>query len=98
LSNRDYHDNGAEKRRFTSKSQETSNAGKKVFLFTGKQLGLSYEYEHVNTGEIFTRPEMPSTNEEIQRIGAIWLSYKDDANARAAKMRHQTKLTEYFFK
>ena len=59
--------------------------GKNVFLFTGKQLGSDYEYEHVNTGETFTRPEMPSTNEEIQRIGTLWLSYKDDVNARAKK-------------
>ena len=70
--------------------------GENVFLYTGRQLGLWYEYEHVNTGEIFSRPEEPSTNEEIQRIGTIWLSYKDEANARTAKMFHQTKLTKYF--
>ena len=70
--------------------------GKNVFLFTGKQLGSQYEYEYVNTGEKFTRPEMPSTNEEIQRIGNIWLPRKDDANASMAKMFRQTKLTNFF--
>jgi hypothetical protein len=70
--------------------------GKNVFLFTGKQLGSQYEYEYVNTGETFTSPEMPSTNEEIQRIGNIWLPHKDDANACRAKMFRQTKLTKFF--
>jgi ABC-type phosphate transport system ATPase subunit len=64
------------------------------------QKGSWYEYEYVNTGEVFTRPETPSTNEEIKKTGHIWLQYKDELKERTAKMlsgkQKQTKLTNYF--
>ena len=72
--------------------------GEHVFLFTGYQKGSQYEYEYVNTGETFDRPEEPFTDAEVQRIGNIWLTYKDEIKERTATMfqkQKQTKLTSF---
>jgi hypothetical protein len=73
--------------------------GEHVFLFTDVQKGSWYEYEYVNTGEVFTRPEMPSTYEEIQKTGHTWLQYKDELKERTAKMfgrkQKQTTLPDF---
>jgi hypothetical protein len=82
------------------KLKKRAEQGEHVFLFTGAEKGGWYEYQYVNTGEKFLRPETPMDDDAIQKAGDEWLKHRDDIKEREAKMfrTKQTKLTDFLGK
>jgi hypothetical protein len=73
------------------KMEKIKETGKNYFIATGYESSAGWQYEHLNSGDIFWDCKRPDTEEIIQACGEKWLK-----NKPPPQRTHQTSIENFF--
>ncbi|CAB3996219.1 Hypothetical predicted protein [Paramuricea clavata] len=75
------------------KQEKAKQTGKNYFIATGFADNNGWQYQHVDSGEIFWDCDCPDTEEIIQACGDRWLARN---NVCEKQCTHQTVIEQFF--